>query len=194
MASLQGCVQVAGSGAASDYSAAPFSGYHRFSELHLEALRALFNSKASRDDEIDSPCTRSPDSLIRKRLTASDWTRETFIDYLVENNADVESATRNAGPLLHKMMLLYGSFPFSANEGKRITCEVFLPGISMLSRRRYRVLWKDTAFIGGESVTRKMSPADDVRLFFQSVASGNMHRLHSPGQRSAEDDEDLLGA
>ena len=53
---------------------------YSFDEPRLEALRALFNSKASKDDEIDSPCTRLPDSLIMEtpnsiRLDTGDLNR-----------------------------------------------------------------------------------------------------------------------
>lgn len=98
----------------------------------------------------------------------------------------------NSGPLLYKMMLHYGYFPFAANEGKRMSCDVFLIGIALLSRMRHGILWKDHGFCGQEPVTRERRPVDDIRLLFQSMASGNLHHLRNVDQSSADDDEDLL--
>jgi 3'-phosphoadenosine 5'-phosphosulfate sulfotransferase (PAPS reductase)/FAD synthetase len=121
-----------------------------------------------------------------------DWTENTFAEYLEERNADVAVATRDAGPLLYKMVISYGSFPFPPGQGQRLTCAIFLRGIYMMSRMKQRLFWRDTGTLGGEPCTRKRQPSDDVRLHFQSMANNELRNMPPPTQRSEVDDEDLI--
>lgn len=121
-------------------------------------------------------------------LTSIDWSEETFITFLAERNPDIKTVITKAGPL-YKMMLHYGSYPFSVDLGKRMTCGTFLRGIYMMSRCPSSVLWRDYGLIGGVPRTRQRGPVDDVRLLFRSMA-GRIGGIDS--QRTEEDDEDLL--
>jgi hypothetical protein len=125
-------------------------------------------------------------------LTMIDWTENTFVDYVEERNADVAVATRDAGPLLYKMVINYGSFPFPPEQAQRLTCAIFLRGIYMMSRMKQRLFWRDTGTLGGEPCTRKRQPSDDVRLFFQSMADNQSRNMPPPTDRSKVDDEDLI--
>ncbi|KAH4236902.1 hypothetical protein HBH69_094720 [Parastagonospora nodorum] len=147
---------------------------YRWDETRLDEFRALFLSRASKDNASDPAY----------------WPEETVIAFLVERNPDTEIAVRNAGPLLYKMMLHYGSFPFPVEEGKRMTCDIFLRSIYMMSRTALSVLWRDYGSIGGVPQTRQRRPVDDVRLLFQSMASEKDEE--DDAARTEDDDEDLL--
>jgi 3'-phosphoadenosine 5'-phosphosulfate sulfotransferase (PAPS reductase)/FAD synthetase len=121
-----------------------------------------------------------------------DWTENTFAEYLEERNADVAVATRDAGPLLYKMVINYGSFPFPPGQAQQLTCAIFLRGIYMMSRMKQRLFWRDNGTLGGEPCTRKRQPSDDVRLLFQSMADNESRTMLPPTQRSDVDDEDLI--
>ena len=97
-----------------------------------------------------------------------------------------------AGPVLYKMMLHYGSFPFPAEDGTQLTLETFCLGIVMLSRIGLRPLLRLHNVREGES-TRKRQP--DVRLFFQSLSrQSETASFQNAGIRSIDDDEDLIDA
>ena len=163
------------------------------SETLLASLRALFYAKALNNGEVDTACTASLLELAIKSAKCSRLVRRHPYRLPRERNPNAKSETKNAGPLLHRMMLHYGFFPFPTDQ-KLMTCGVFLRAVALLSRTRYRVLWRDYGFMGEAAVTRQRRAADDVRILFQSVASGDLHHLGSQDQRSVEDDEDLLDA
>ena len=74
-----------------------------------------------------------------------------------------------------------------------MTCGTFLRGIYMLSKNCHRVLPHEVSrWQGGEPVTRERGPADDVRILFQSMATGDSRTFQNPGLRSEDDDEDLI--
>jgi hypothetical protein len=125
-------------------------------------------------------------------LTGTDWTRGTFVDYIAQRNPDAEAATRGAGPLLYKMMIRYGSYPFPPDPAQHMTCGTFLRGIYMMSRMKNRLLWRQCGILGGEPASRERVPIDDIRIFFQSVASDSSQSLTLPTERSETDDEDLI--
>ena len=163
-----------------------------YSENPLNGLRRLFEAKSTRDYEGGPPCkvVRSQRGLL---LTKADWTVDTFVCYLVRRNPDVADEIKSAGPLLYKILVYYGSFPFPVDEDKRMTCGTFLRGIYMLSKNNHRVLSHEVfRWQGGEPVTRERGLADDVRILFQSMATGNSHTFQNPGHRSEDDDEDLI--
>lgn len=163
-----------------------------YSENPLNGLRRLFEARSTCDYEGGPPCNaiRSQAGLF---LTQADWTVDTFVRYLVQRNPDVAAAIRRAGPLLYQILVHYGSFPFPVDEDKRMTCGSFLRGIYMLSKNNHRVLSHQISrWQGGEPVTRAREPADDTRILFQSIATGNPRTFQNPGHRSEDDDEDLI--
>ena len=153
----------------------------------LNGLRKLFDAKSTCDYEGGPPC-KVVGSRQGPMLTKADWTVDTFVRYLVRRNPDVADEIKSAGPLLYRILVHYGSFPFPVDEDKRMTC-----GIYMLSKKNHRILSHEVSrWQGGEPVTRERSPADDVRILFQSMATGNSRTFQNPGRRSEDDDEDLI--
>ena len=163
-----------------------------YSENPLNGLRRLFEAKSTCDYEGGPPCkvVRSQQGLL---LTKADWTVDTFVRYLVQRNPDVAAAIRKAGPLLYRILVHCGSFPFPVDEDKRMTCGTFLRGVYMLSKNNHRVLsYEVSRWQGGEPVTRERGPADDVRILFQSMATGTLRTSQNSCLRSEDDDEDLV--
>ncbi|KAH6865722.1 hypothetical protein BKA58DRAFT_461692 [Alternaria rosae] len=163
-----------------------------YSENPLNGLRRLFEARSTCDYEGGPPCNVicSQTGLF---LTQADWTVDTFVRYLVQRNPDVAAAIRRAGPLLYQILVHYGSLPFPVDEDKRMTCGSFLRGIYMLSKNNHRVLSHQVSrWQGDEPVTRAREPADDTRILFQSIATGNPRTFQNPGHRSEDDDEDLI--
>jgi len=162
------------------------------SENFLNGLRKLFEAKSTCDYEGGPPCkvVRSQQGRL---LTKADWTVDTFVRYLVQRNPDVPHEIKRAGPLLYRILVHYGSFPFPVDEDKRMTSGTFLRGIYMLSKNNHRVLSHEVSrWQGGEPVTRERGPVDDVRILFRSMATGNSRTFRNPGLRSEDDDEDLI--
>ncbi|PVH92556.1 hypothetical protein DM02DRAFT_733628 [Periconia macrospinosa] len=135
---------------------------------------ALFLSKASRESGSN----------------VQYWTEETFVSHLMERNPQIQHATKKAGPVLYKMMLYYGSFPFPAEQGSQLVLETFCLGIVMMSRIGLRPLLRlHNGREGGMLIRNR------VRRCFQSLrGQSEIASYQAAGKRSVDDDEDLVDA
>lgn len=134
-------------------------------------------------------------SFVQFKLISLDWTEETFVNHLMERNPQVQHATEKSGPVLYKMMLHYGSFPFPPKEGDQLVLETFCLGIVMMSRIGLWPLLRLRSRREGGSWIRKRQPIDHVRLCFQSLQNQSEVASHEAASiRSAKDDEDLVDA
>ncbi|KAF2637763.1 hypothetical protein P280DRAFT_96169 [Massarina eburnea CBS 473.64] len=123
------------------------------------------------------------------------WTEETFVSHLMERSPQIQHATKKAGPVLYKMMLHYGSFPFPAEQGSQLILETFCLGIVMMSRIGLRPLLRLHDGREGGMLIKKRQPVDRVRLCFQSLQDQSEIAVYQAGgKRSVDDDKDLVDA
>jgi hypothetical protein len=92
-------------------------------------------------------------------------------------------------------MRWYGSFPFpllsvSNPELGHFTKTIFIGEITMLSRLKNHVLWRNHGTCGDERVTRWRVPADDVRMLIQGLMSTGKSLLER--ERDEDDDGNLI--
>lgn len=131
-----------------------------------------------------------------KPLNTLDWTLETFIRFLSSRHPGKESLVEIAGPLLFRIIIYYGSFPFHPKTQVRMSCEVFLRGTQLLSeqgqalllRRSYEYEFRE------DLVSRHRLCSDDIRVFFRSMAIPRPRDASEIDiqERNEDDDRDLL--
>jgi hypothetical protein len=133
---------------------------------------------------------------VQRNLMFLGWTEEKFVSHLIERNPQIQHATKKAGPVLYKMMLHYGSFPFPAEEGSQLVLQTFCLGIVMMSRIGLQPLLRlHNGREGGGILIRKRQPVDRVRLCFHSLLNQSETASYQvAGIRSVDDDEDLVDA
>ena len=131
------------------------------------------------------------DSIDQYRIANKklDWTSSIFVDYLVERNRHIEDAIRQAGPLLFKIALHHGTYPFPPTEDTLMTYDVFLTFIGMSSYIQHS-LFVSVDDISEKHIRTREAPRDRVRLLFQSIISSRSSEII--GTSDDECNEDLL--
>ena len=141
-----------------------------------------------------SPSSIWYDSEIIDAKRNPDWSLSNFKDFLVATSLiSSEPLLTEVAPLLYRMIIALGSFPYHNHPFDHLTIDVLSVGLAMIrckqDEQRYLI---DSPF--EEGMQQQWLDSVHRRLIFQSIANHDAHRTISDEkvQRTNEDDEDLL--
>ncbi|KAF2135793.1 uncharacterized protein K452DRAFT_313709 [Aplosporella prunicola CBS 121167] len=159
--------------------------YQRSDAHRRLSLRDLFQEQCSQEG------IKSNSDI---KVTPAVWTPATFASTLAKYDPSLVDAFNDAAPLLYKLTLRHGAYPFRHTEGtqKELTLVTFITALAMLSHPAEHLADRCSICPRREIWT----PDDRIRLYFQSIATvpTDQCAVTAPddGVLVVDDDKDLL--